>query len=234
MSRVGAPEPFGFISPPFKMRTVTEMEKFRYRTWDTKEPETIAWIQSFSPRDVFFDVGACIGIYSLYAASLFPQMYIIAFEPMPANTTAIRLNREMNGFVNIKILDVAVGNTSQSVLLDIPDREAGKSGAQISDTGIIVPGTRLEFFLGYPSKSINVKIDIDGQEANVVRGMMRLLPSVKSILIEVSLKSKQDIVDILVSRGFTTDNRFNTMTPHSRERREKEGIDAENIVFVRQ
>jgi hypothetical protein len=38
---------------------------------------------------------------------------------------------------------------------------------------------------------------------------------------------------ILTAAGFTTDNRFNSMTPHSRERRAKEGIDAENIVFTR-
>jgi len=43
------------------------MSEFRVRTIYTKEPETIEWIKSFSKSDVFLDVGANIGIYSLYA-----------------------------------------------------------------------------------------------------------------------------------------------------------------------
>lgn len=79
----------------------------------------------------------------------------------------------------------------------------------------------------------HVKIDIDGQELEVVKGMMNTLPHIKSILIEVSSKSKGSITEILLAAGFSTDNRFNSMSPHSRERRLKEGIDAENIIFDR-
>ena len=33
----------------------------------TKEPGTIAWIEGFTEDDVFWDVGANVGLYSLYA-----------------------------------------------------------------------------------------------------------------------------------------------------------------------
>jgi len=44
-----------------------DTSEFRGRTFHVKEPETLAWINEFSPEDVFWDIGANIGCYSLYA-----------------------------------------------------------------------------------------------------------------------------------------------------------------------
>jgi len=215
---------------PFKMRTETPMEKYRAETFWEKEPETIAWIESFDPHDIFFDVGANVGVYSLYAASLFPKMTIHAFEPMWMNYEVLKMNIKANGF-NILPWSVAVGNYDGQDLLDIPDAEAGKSGAQISNNGVYaVKVIKIDTLLVYPH---HVKIDIDGRELQVILGMRRALSRAKSILVEVGRQSRQPIMDIMTGAGFTTDNRFNTMSPHSRERREREGIDAENIVFTR-
>lgn len=233
--------------PPFKMRTETTMEQFRYSCWKSKEPETIAWIQSFSPQDVFFDVGANIGIYSLYAASLFPEMIIYAFEPMPVNYDALLENKNLNNFQKIICWPYAVGDQEdREVILSIPDYTAGASGAQFAKdecegavVNIVTIDHRCEivgnngFYMSGMPKPHHVKIDIDGQELMVVRGMQKTLPKIKSILIEVSSKTKQECINLIMPHGFTMDNRFNSMTPHSRERRVAEGIDAENIIFMR-
>ncbi len=220
---------------PFKMRQETPMEKFRAETFWTKEPETLAWIESFDPHDCFFDVGANVGIYSLYAASLFPEMHIFAFEPMLANFISLRRNRDENGFGGIYCQHAAVGNYTGNIIIRLPENQAGMSGAQIDmtagDCGELVMGFRID---ALPREHrINIKIDIDGQEIEVVKGMVKTLPFIKSILIEVSKSSKQEICGILWAAGFSHQNRFNTMIPHSRERRAAEGIDAENIIFTR-
>jgi len=218
-------------NPPFKMRTETEMEKFRYRTWESKEPETLAWIKSFNPNDVFFDVGANVGVYSLFASSLYPEMTIWAFEPMKANYAALIQNIEMNGFHNIKAFRQAIGNRTGWVDLDRGDGARGESGAQVTDReGRTWIASIDDLRAAHPD---HVKIDIDGQELEVVKGMKRTLHDVKSILIEVSTVSKGPVMDILTAAGFMTDNRFNAMTPHSSDRRAAEGIDAENIIFTR-
>jgi len=217
----------------FKMRVSTKMEEYRWRTALDKEPETISWLKSFDPHDVFFDVGANVGIYSLYAASLFPEMEIVAFEPMPANFKALCENSHDNGFY-IYCQRHAVGNFTGYVHLHIPENESGKSGAQMCDKdkkGALVNAVKIDDLK--VTKPANFKIDIDGQELEVVKGMQKTLPHIKSILIEVHPTSKGPIVDILTAAGFTTDNRFNTMSPHSRERRAVEGIPDENIVFAR-
>ena len=216
---------------PFKMRIDTPMEKYRAETFWTKEPETIEWIKSFNPNDVFFDVGANVGVYSLFASSLYPEMTIWAFEPMKANYAALIQNIEMNGFHNIKAFRQAIGNRTGWVDLDRGDGARGESGAQVTDReGRTWIASIDDLRAAHPD---HVKIDIDGQELEVAKGMKRTLPDIKSILIEVSTVSKGPIMDILTAAGFMTDNRFNAMTPHSSDRRAAEGIDAENIVFTR-
>jgi len=56
---------------PFKLKIETDMEKYRAESFWNKEPETLVWIESFTNGDTFFDVGANIGIYALYAGTLY-------------------------------------------------------------------------------------------------------------------------------------------------------------------
>lgn len=226
---------------PFKMRTETPMEKYRAETFWIKEPETIEWIKSFDPHGVFFDVGANVGVYSLYAASLWPEMEILAFEPMPVTFSALRHNIRLNKYQIIPFQE-AVGAFDDSVILEVPDWSSGTTGAQIKHEGSDVKhegsdGITVEMVsIDAVSDGIiptHIKIDIDGQELQVVLGMRQTLPHIKSALVEVSSKSKADIVGIMTAAGFSTDNRFNSFKPHSSDRRRAEGIDAENIVFTR-
>src|SRR5262245_15783933 len=53
-----------------KFRTPSLRALWRAETLLTKEPATIRWIDRFAPRDIFWDVGANTGIYSLYAAKV--------------------------------------------------------------------------------------------------------------------------------------------------------------------
>ena len=53
----------------------------------TDEPETINWINNFdeSGKINFWDIGANIGLYSIYAAQKFNNIEITSFEPIPGN-----------------------------------------------------------------------------------------------------------------------------------------------------
>ena len=51
--------------------------RYRAKTFSTKEPETLDWIDSFEKNSVFWDVGANIGLYSLYAAKKNHKTYCI-------------------------------------------------------------------------------------------------------------------------------------------------------------
>lgn len=231
--------------PPFHMGVNTAMEQYRHDTFWTKEPETIAWIESFGPDDVFFDIGANIGVYSLYAGWLreekktHPGLSIYAFEPVEVNYIQLVRNKKDNEFSTwFRTWRSAIGSWDGLCTLDIPDNECGKSGAQVMEgyAGRVSIWTIDNLVKsGAVQPPNHVKIDIDGQEAEVIDGMKQTLknPTLKSVLIEVSKASKIPVSVNMILNGFTTANRFNGMVHHSRTRRKKEGIDAENIVFTR-
>ena len=52
----------------FHLHTPTYLTNYRHRTFFSKEPETIEWIDKFEDNSVFYDIGSNIGIYSLYAS----------------------------------------------------------------------------------------------------------------------------------------------------------------------
>ena len=74
-------------------------ELWRADGYATKEPDTLAWIDGFlKPGDVFYDVGANIGQYALYAAKrLGGQCRVLAFEPEALNYAKLNTNIVLNG-----------------------------------------------------------------------------------------------------------------------------------------
>ena len=105
-----------------------DIEQWRHDTFWDKEPETIEWIKSFEPNTVFFDVGANIGIYSLYAASLYSESLIYAFEPVKQNFVRLMQNIELNKFNNIIALPVGISDVDRIDILLIKENIIGHSG----------------------------------------------------------------------------------------------------------
>src|ERR1051325_5936164 len=62
----------------------------------TKQPATIQWIDSFLPNSVFWDVGANVGVYTLYAARR-GAAQVVAFEPAAVNYFLLAAHCEANG-----------------------------------------------------------------------------------------------------------------------------------------
>lgn len=224
---------------PFKMITETPTEQWRYSSFWKKEPETIAWIRSFHDGDVFFDIGANIGIYSLYCAAIHPKCNILAFEPHTDNCFRLMDNIKLNGFENVHPFPYCIGGVSGHVDFICDSDEIGSTGGQMHESlgiGECACWSLDDFIIhGFYSPNPNhIKIDIDGQELKIIQGMRYTLTSttLKSVLIEVDT-DKDEIVRIFLGAGFTMDNVFNRMKNHSRVRRAKEGINVENIVFTR-
>ena len=214
------------MQPPFKMVLETDIEKWRYETWDTKEPETIAWIDDMSPGEVLFDVGANIGIYTLYAASR--GITVIALEPVIENFSRLVQNIELNGFDNVLPLYAGCEAETGVGRITVENKEIGASGSQIANTGRAILVYSLDDLCVY-ERDCYIKIDVDGNEPAILAGAYDTitLKGTKSLLVELNIKQDMQIP------GYTRDNKYNTMTPHSRERRQREGINAENVVFTR-
>jgi FkbM family methyltransferase len=221
---------------PFTVRQETDFEKWRVETFWTKEPETIAWIDSFLPGESFLDVGANIGLYSLYAAS--KGCKVLAVEPHPGNFASLAINKRNNKHCSITPLRVAVGMNSEVGTFRCESYDAGSS-----DGGLIKKG-RNEFPIGISSidsltKDLgpfdHIKIDVDGEEDLVVLGMCVSLRegAFKSCLIEVDDRNRIFILRSFENGRYSRGSRLNYIANHSRIRRTQEGIKVENIIFTR-
>ncbi len=204
---------YAFVCPN---RTVA----WRARTFLTKEPETIEWIDTFAPGDVLFDIGANIGLYSIYAASR--SVRVMAFEPESQNYALINQNIFLNGFGDrIACVAVALADREGIDYLYLSRFRAGESlhnfGAKLDwqqrpFTPSFQQGSlsfSLDAFLQFQPDPFptHIKIDVDGIEAKVIRGAARTLrdPRLKSLLVEFDGASADDVAAVaeIEHAGFT-------------------------------
>jgi FkbM family methyltransferase len=178
---------------------------WRAETLLTKEPETIQWIDTFHPIDVFWDIGANIGCYSLYAAK--KGFQAIAFEPSAYNFFVLQKNIELNGFYNRMVAYCLSLNESfdfGSLLLS----DEGIGGAENTFGGIGTQGSvawsvdELVFKHHLPPPD-HIKIDVDGNEMRILEGAKITLQAfTKSALVESTPENKDNIIAFMSNCGF--------------------------------
>jgi len=195
-----------------------ELTRWRALTLFSKEPETIEWIDGFSQSDVFFDVGANVGLYSVYAAKRGIQ--VVAFEPESQNYALINRNFHLNRvFDRASCICVAVSDSDGFDYLYLPGFRAGCAlntfgAARDWKQNRYVPEFRqamlsrsldsllYESSLPFPT---HLKIDVDGLEPRIISGARKCLLDgrLKSLLIEINEESREDMtaVDTIVASG---------------------------------
>ena len=100
------------------------MPVWRARTSLTKEPETLEWINTFEDADVLWDIGANVGVYSLYAA--LRRLTVLAFEPSSANSYVLSRNVEINKMDDrVSTFCLAFNNMTKWDLLYMSDTQFG-------------------------------------------------------------------------------------------------------------
>ena len=84
----------------------------KVKTYYSKEPETLSWIDNFdiyrksnSEDLIFWDIGANVGLYSIYAATKYDNISVFAFEPSALNlnilTKAFKILKKAKIFIQI-------------------------------------------------------------------------------------------------------------------------------------
>ena len=86
------------LNRDIKFFTPNQITSWRVNTYFSKEPETLEWIDSFENKDdiVFWDIGANIGLYSIYNSIKNPKSTTIAFEPSSSNLRILTRNISIN------------------------------------------------------------------------------------------------------------------------------------------
>ncbi len=149
----------------------------QYGVW--QRPITTFLISYLKEGDVFVDVGANIGYFSVYAGLCVGQSgRVHAVEPAPDNAALLAANLELNGLSNAEVHRTAVADfTGEATLFQGEFNAGAHSLLRKGDLapGVEVPVTTLDELLSGEPKVKLIKIDVQGAEISVLRGMKDLL-----------------------------------------------------------
>lgn len=163
---------------------------FRYLRWGNEyEQVTVSALRRLADRPgrkIFFDVGAAYGFYSLALADLpFERLeQIIAFEPDPRCIDAFRKSIRYNGLKHVVAEQMVVGDVDGEASLLTSSRASTSNRSFESEEGgfksaksISLKATTLDSYFVPPAEEFVAlfKIDVEGNEARVLRGARRIL-----------------------------------------------------------
>ncbi len=189
-----------------------EIPIWRACTLLTKEPETIEWINSFRNEDIMWDIGANVGVYSLYAAM--KKIKVFAFEPSPPNYSLLCKNIEINNMDKYihayciafddktSINTFYMANTAFGGALNSFSKpvnccgEYYKPSVRQAMLGFSIDDFIKQFKPIFPN---HIKIDVDGNENLIIRGGIETLADkrVKSLLVELDSKREEYLKNTL-------------------------------------
>lgn len=198
------------------------------------EPHMTSWLRRrLRPGDTYIDVGANVGYFSLLAAHLVGgDGRVVAIEASPALHRRVRQHAELNGHRSIRAVNAAVSDQQKTVTFILA------SSQNMGAAGIVPYGGPAELTLdveAYPLPELVapeeltaarvIKIDVEGAEGGVIRGLAPLLGSLRpdvEITVEVTPSrmerlgdSVAELWDTMREHGFHAYRLANSYAPGS-------------------
>ncbi len=197
--------------------TPNSITKWRVKTFFTKEPETLEWVDGFDNKEkiVFWDVGANIGLYSIYAALKFNNIDITAFEPSTSNLRILSRNISENNLndkikinqlpltdKNNKFLEMQESEFIEGYSMNTFGENLDFEGNSfVSKNKYKILGTSMDYLIENKILEIPnyIKIDVDGIEHLILKGGRTFLKDkrIKSVQVEMNEIFKDQYEEVM-------------------------------------
>ena len=179
------------------------------------EDDTNRWIDNFNENDIFYDVGANVGVYTLMAAKI-KGVRTFAFEPDIMSARCLHENIFFNEVARkVVIFPCALSNYSGVVDFHLSSLSPGSALHSLYKTNkfaikrdISVSGVsvykldELISLLKLPPPT-KIKVDIDGLDIDVLLGaQMCLINHVKEVLVESESGQDESLIAYMTDCGF--------------------------------
>ena len=194
------------LSKNLKFFVPNKISNWRVKTLFDQEPETLEWIDTFQndKKIIFWDIGANIGIYSIYAATKHKNIDVVSFEPSTNNLRILSRNISINNLENtIKINQFPLSDKENCYeLMNDSEFIEGYSMSSYSykqdfEGNSIKAKNKYRIFGTTVSNLIEegtlevpnyIKIDVDGIEHKILSGSKQVLnnQNLKGMLIEIN------------------------------------------------
>jgi FkbM family methyltransferase len=232
----------------YRFRCRTFEEYMRAATFAAKEPGTVELLRSeLRAGDVFYDVGANVGIYTIPAAlRVGDRGCVFAFEPHLGNAYSLLDNIRANGLERrVTVVSSALHEAVGFFEFRYRDLGVGSSMSQLESSvdafgeEFVPDATELKFATtvdelvrsGATAAPAVVKIDVDGNELQVLRGMSDLLRGgqpPRAVQVEVNVGERDELLALMDDCGFGLAHRHHT---EYFSRRVQAGDDPESLPF---
>jgi FkbM family methyltransferase len=200
--------------------TPTVFTRWRVESIFTKEPWTIEWLNELTPQDLLLDIGANVGMYTVWAAAT-RGCHVIAIEPESSNYAILNKNILQNDLDKlVQAFSIGLSNVNEFCMLNMQDLRTGGSNHAAGEAlnfnlkpmstkfqqGCVV--FKLDDLIekNYIPVPSRIKIDVDGFEHKVISGANKTLQNSKvtSLLIETNtnLDEHKKMVQDLEILGF--------------------------------
>ncbi len=183
--------------------------------------------------EVLWDIGANVGVYALYVG-LRPGVTVIAFEPSAQTFAVLVKNIEINELSErVHAYCVALDKTTRLGSFHMKHTAAGHAKHAFRQPEHVFGAFQPAFSQSMLAFSIDdfcrifksrqpdhIKLDVDSNETDILKGGVETLQTVKTILVEVvgknNVRTDQGIVPFLESQGFTEDKNARSPTGNNK------------------
>jgi len=165
--------------------------------------------EKISPGDTVFDIGANRGQTALlFAQEVGSSGQVIAFEPVEELAELISENTGLNDFQNVDTINAAACSEEGEVAFEYSEEQSTRGSISRDEDGdgetIEVQAVTLDSIAerrGYPDF---LKIDVEGEAGEVIRGAPKVLRREPNIYIEIHGENeKRAVKKGLLKRGYT-------------------------------
>jgi FkbM family methyltransferase len=166
------------------------------------------YTEQFPINGVVVDIGAHVGLFTIYAASRSEK--VLCYEPDPHNSEVLKRNVELNSLKNVKIFQQAVGDRTGTRKLSVCATKSyghtlcQSDASDLAGTIDVESTTLQDILISNGLKRIDfLKVHCEGAEREIFsHAPKEVLEKVSSVVIKCSSSNREELVELLLKHGF--------------------------------
>ena len=198
-----------------EIRDPIEREMFFNLSYEEEQITTLLEFSKKVEQDYFLDIGSNCGYYALFIAKTFPNTHVLAFEPIRKTYDKLIKNIHLNNLgQQIQTFNFGLSDANNEVEMRALVKKGfiQSGGFTVHDKNRklkkneILLKTNLKIgdeIIKYTNKKLLIKIDVEGHEINVLKGLKDLIKNNKIYMqIEIFHENRENIFNFLEKNDF--------------------------------